>query len=74
MTDELKRIVVDLEAELVRSIARTADEAPLRAAGDRAFDRLRELKKSSPELFESILLVAIEVNTKLNMAIETVKR
>lgn len=69
MTDELTKIVLDFESELLSGIRSGADEAELAGIRDRAFDRLRGVKEGpSPPSLEAIFTAAIEIDTKLNMA------
>ncbi|MFK4522198.1 hypothetical protein ABIF90_000179 [Bradyrhizobium japonicum] len=75
MTDQLSKIVLDFETELLSGVRSGADEAALACIRDRAFDRLREVKEGpSPPSLEAIFDVAGEIGIKLNMALETIKR
>ncbi|MGY8709531.1 hypothetical protein RAD16_27635 [Bradyrhizobium sp. 18BD] len=75
MTETLEKIVKDFEAELLASIARTADEAPLHSAEKRATDRLLAIKESFRQdgRLEEFFSACIEINAKLNMALKAVR-
>ncbi|WP_375762620.1 hypothetical protein ACE10W_16680 [Bradyrhizobium sp. B025] len=74
MTDELKKLVLDFEAELLIGIRSDADEAELAGIRDRAFDRLRAVKEGpSPPCLETIFDVAGEIGLKLDMALKVIK-
>ncbi|MCP3409226.1 hypothetical protein [Bradyrhizobium sp. CCGB01] len=74
MTNALKTITLEFEAELLSGVRSGADEAELAKIRDRAFDRLREVKEGpSPPCLDSIFDVAGEIGRKLDMALETTR-
>lgn len=75
MTEEITKIVLDFESELLNGVRSGADEAALAAVRDRAFDRLREVKEgASPPPLETIFDVAGEIGIKLDMAMKVIAR
>ncbi len=70
MTDQLKKIVQEFEEDLLTGVRSGADEADLLRLRDNADDKLREIKAgASADELEAIFAAAIEINTKLEMAI-----
>ncbi len=75
VTDQLKTIAADFETALLNGVRSGADEAALKALRDRAFDRLREVKKGpSPPCLEAIFDVAGEIGSKLYSAIKMIPK
>lgn len=73
MTDKLKQIALDFDAELLNGVRSGADEATLASIRDRAFDRLRAVKEGpSPPSLESIFDVAGEIGIKIDMALKVI--
>ena len=76
MDTRIRQIVLDFDAAVLRAVARGRDEATMRKHADRACARLVRLKKAATkdEQFEAIFSAAFEIKTKLDMAIETIRR
>lgn len=74
MTNDLKTIVLEFEADLLRGVRGGADEGDLTKIRDHAFDRLLEVKggKSPPPL-ETFFDVAGEICLKLDMALKVIE-
>lgn len=73
MTDNLKTIALDFEAELLRGVRSGAGEAELASIRDCAFGRLRAVKEGpSPPCLETIFDVAVEIGLKLDMAMKAI--
>ena len=73
MTDEIRKIVLDFEADLISSVKCGAGELKLESHLDRAVDRLRKLKEGADsELLESIFNAFFEMKVKLEMAMKVI--
>lgn len=73
MSDKLKAIVLDFEADLLASVQAGSDASALGEIRDRAFDRLRDVKEGpSPPPLETIFDVAGEIGIKLDMALKVI--
>ncbi|GAA0030222.1 hypothetical protein [Bradyrhizobium ottawaense] len=74
MTDTLNQIVADFEGDLIASVRCGASEAKLESLFDGAVYRLRLLKEgASSQVLEAIFSAFFEMETKLKMAMETIK-
>lgn len=72
MTDALKKIVLEFESDLLRGVRSGADESGLEKIFDRACDRLRTIDSKARD--EAYFSAAVEIQTKLKMALETIRR
>lgn len=76
MTDELKQISADFETALLNGVRTGADEAALTRVSDRTVEQLLLVKEAmqAQGQLDEFFTVAIEVKTKLDMAIETIRK
>ncbi|TCU75105.1 hypothetical protein EDE08_103322 [Bradyrhizobium sp. R2.2-H] len=73
MTDQLKQIVIDFEAEVLRAVANGGKQPYIERAMTRADDKLRAMQAGADaDLLEAIFSAAIEIETKSKMAMKAI--
>lgn len=74
-TEAISAIVLDFETAALRAVASGGSVSDIEGAGDAAYDKLREMKAGADsDLLEAIFSAAIEMETKVRMAIEAARR
>lgn len=74
MNDTLARIVADFDAAILLELKQGGGEIDLVRVRDAADDRLRALKDGADaEQFEAIIAAALEIGTKLDMALAAIE-
>lgn len=75
MIEQITDIVRDFEADLLNGVHGGADEAGLTKIRDMADDRLRDLKKgASVNQLAEIFTAALEIGTKLDLALQVIRK